>query len=176
MYRLSEHSLAIEKGRRRQTWLSREDRLCAHCPQNEVETELHFLTSCPIYDHIRDTYFPAITQTHKELQNISNFDKHPYLLAAVAVLACMSPWANSRHKDRWNKSGRDTCCQTEIQWRTITTLNTTYIYVTTPYIDVIWHLKCLNSFRTFVSVMLTVILFIIYFTCFGNVNICFPCK
>ena len=45
MYRLSEHSLAIEKGRRRQTWLSREDRLCAHCPQNEVETELHFLTS-----------------------------------------------------------------------------------------------------------------------------------
>jgi hypothetical protein len=45
-YRLSEHSLAIEKSRRRQTWLSREDRLCAHCPQNEVETELHFLTSC----------------------------------------------------------------------------------------------------------------------------------
>ena len=42
MYRLSEHSLAIEKGRHRQTWLSREDRLCAHCPQNDVETELHF--------------------------------------------------------------------------------------------------------------------------------------
>ena len=33
MYRLSEHSLAIEKGSQRQTWLSREDRLCAHCPQ-----------------------------------------------------------------------------------------------------------------------------------------------
>ena len=32
--RLSEHSLAIEKGRRRQTWLSREDRLRPHCPQN----------------------------------------------------------------------------------------------------------------------------------------------
>ena len=27
MYRFSEHCLAIEKGRRRQTWLSREDRL-----------------------------------------------------------------------------------------------------------------------------------------------------
>ena len=26
MYRLSEHSLAIEKGRRRQTWLSRESK------------------------------------------------------------------------------------------------------------------------------------------------------
>ena len=75
MYRLSERSLAIEKGRRRQTWLSREDRLCAHFPQNEVETELHFLTSWPMYDHIRDTYFPQIIQTHK-----SNFDKLPYLL------------------------------------------------------------------------------------------------
>ena len=56
MYRLSEHSLAIEKGRRRQTWLSREDRLCAHCPLNEVETELHFLTSFPMYNHIRDIF------------------------------------------------------------------------------------------------------------------------
>jgi hypothetical protein len=46
MYRLSEHSLAIEKGCRRQTWLSK-DRLCAHCPQNEVETELHFLNLLP---------------------------------------------------------------------------------------------------------------------------------
>ena len=56
MYRLNEHSLAIEKGPRRQTWLSREDRLCAHCPQNDVETELQFLTSCQIYDHIRDIF------------------------------------------------------------------------------------------------------------------------
>jgi hypothetical protein len=61
MYRLSEHSLAIEKGRRRQ----REDRLCAHCPQNEEKTEPHFLTSC---------------RTHKEFENKYNFDKLPYLL------------------------------------------------------------------------------------------------
>ena len=55
IYRLSEHNLAIEKGRRRRTWLSREDRLCAHCPQNEVETELYLVTSCQMYAHIRDT-------------------------------------------------------------------------------------------------------------------------
>ena len=83
MYRLSENSLAIEKGRHRQTWLSREYRLCAHCPQKEVETELHFLTSCPTYDHIRDAYFPQITQIHKELENKSNFDKLPYLLGEI---------------------------------------------------------------------------------------------
>ena len=56
-YRLSEHSLAIEKGRHRQTPLPREDRLCTHCTQNAVETELHFLTTCPLYQDIRDTYF-----------------------------------------------------------------------------------------------------------------------
>ena len=87
MYRLSERSLAIEKGRRRQTWLSREDRLCAHCPQNEVETDLHFLTSFPMYDYIRDTYFPQITPNHKEFENKSNFDKFPYLLCEIPQCA-----------------------------------------------------------------------------------------
>ena len=69
MYGLSEHSLAIEKGRCSQTLLSREDRLCAHCPQTEVETELQFLIFCQMYDHIRDTYFPQITQIDKDLKN-----------------------------------------------------------------------------------------------------------
>ena len=87
MYRLSEHSLAIEKGRRRQTWLSREDRLCARSPQNEVETKLPFLTSCQMYDHIRDRYFPQITQTHKDLENNPNFDKPPYLLGEIPQCA-----------------------------------------------------------------------------------------
>ena len=50
MYRFSEYSLAIERGRNWQTWLSREDKLCAHCPHNEVENELHFLISCQMYD------------------------------------------------------------------------------------------------------------------------------
>ena len=68
MNRLSEQSIAIERGRHRQTWRLREDRLCAHCPQNEVETELHLLTSWQVYDHIRDTYFPQIAQTHKDLK------------------------------------------------------------------------------------------------------------
>ena len=94
MYRLSEHTLAIEKGRRRQTWLSRDDRLCAHCPKNEVETELHFLPSCQMYDHIRDTYFPQITQIHKEFENKSNTDKLPYLLGKI-------PQCASQQQDVW---------------------------------------------------------------------------
>ncbi len=54
MYRLSQHNLTIETGRHRQTWLPKEDRLCPHSTGNEVETELHFLTSCPKYAQIRE--------------------------------------------------------------------------------------------------------------------------
>jgi hypothetical protein len=87
MYRLTGHILAIEKGRRRQTYLSREDRLCTHCPQNKVETELHLLTSCQIYDHISDTYFLQITQTHKEFENKPTFYQLPYLLGEIPAAA-----------------------------------------------------------------------------------------
>ena len=65
-------SLAIEKGHSRQTWLSREDRLCAHCPQNEVDTELHFLTSFQMYDHIRDT-FPSDYTEPQSIQKQPQF-------------------------------------------------------------------------------------------------------
>ena len=83
-----------EREGERETWLSREDRLCAHCPQNEVETELHFLTSCQMCDHIRDTYFPQITHIHKEFENKPNFDKLPYLLGEI-------PQCASQQQDVW---------------------------------------------------------------------------
>ena len=47
----------------------------------------HILTSVQMYDHIRDTYFPQITQTHKEFENKSNFDKLPYLFGEIPQCA-----------------------------------------------------------------------------------------
>ena len=82
-YRISEHNLAIEKGRHRQTWLPREERLCIHCTQSEVETELHFLTTCPLYQDIRDLYFPLFANTHTEFENLTDIEKLPYLLGEV---------------------------------------------------------------------------------------------
>jgi hypothetical protein len=40
-----------------------------------------------MYDHIRDTHFPQITQTHKEFENKSNFDKLPHLLGEIPQCA-----------------------------------------------------------------------------------------
>ena len=86
-YRISDHSLAIEKGRHRQTPLPREDRLCTHCTENVVETELHFLTTCPLYQDIRDTYFPQFTQTQREFVDMTKDKKLPYLLGEIQQCA-----------------------------------------------------------------------------------------
>ncbi len=65
-YSLSEHSLAVETGRHRQSWKPREDRLCPLCSQAEVETELHFLLDCPNYSEIRELYLPKLKKNrHK---------------------------------------------------------------------------------------------------------------
>ncbi|KAK3557986.1 hypothetical protein QTP86_005623 [Hemibagrus guttatus] len=43
-YRLSAHTLAMETGRYKRSWLLTEQRVCIQCNSNTVETELHFLT------------------------------------------------------------------------------------------------------------------------------------
>ncbi|KAG8012324.1 hypothetical protein GBF38_020037, partial [Nibea albiflora] len=68
--RKSDYVQTIEKGCHRQTWPPREDRLCTHCTQHKVETELHFLTTCQLYQDIRDTYFPQITNTQKDFETL----------------------------------------------------------------------------------------------------------
>ncbi len=61
-YRLSDHCLAIERGRHRQRWQPREQRLCSLCSQKELETEEHFLLHCDYYHNIRAAYFPKFLQ------------------------------------------------------------------------------------------------------------------
>ena len=40
-----------------------------------------------MYDHIRDTYFPQITQIQKEFESKPNFDQLPYLLGEITQCA-----------------------------------------------------------------------------------------
>ena len=96
-YRLSDHQLAIEKGRHRQTWLPREDRLCSLCSQGEVETELHFLLQCDKYKDIRASFFPKIKAKYKDfdatidkssLKDVLGEQSKCSFLAAQYVLTC----------------------------------------------------------------------------------------
>ncbi len=79
-YRLSEHSLSVETGRHKQSWRARELRLCSHCTEGLIEDEMHFLTECSKYKHIRDTYFTQIAQIVPKFQQASHIDKLCYIL------------------------------------------------------------------------------------------------
>ncbi len=57
-YRLNDHDLEIERGRHRQTWSEREQRICRHCDLQQIEDEKHFLMMCPKYLHVRETFLP----------------------------------------------------------------------------------------------------------------------
>ncbi len=78
-YRLSEHSLCVETGRHKQSWRARELRLCSHCTDGLIEDELHFLTECSKYKHIRDAYFKQIALVSPEFQQTSNTEKLWYI-------------------------------------------------------------------------------------------------
>jgi len=90
MYRLSEHSLAVETGRRRQTWLSREDRLCSHCMLGLTETELHFLTECPKYLNIKDHYNPKMNTIFPQFSIRSPTEKLSFILGEEAKCAIIA--------------------------------------------------------------------------------------
>ena len=95
-YRLSDHHLAIEKGRLKKTWLPKENRICDHCSTGEVETEMHFLLQCEELDEIRNTYFSKFSSKITNFNDLNDLAKLKVLLgegdwaylAAQYVSAC----------------------------------------------------------------------------------------
>ena len=79
-YRLSEHSLAIETGRYKQSWLPKEERFCQLCKEDKVETELHFLTECTKLQPVRTKYFPKFRHKHPQFNHMNDINKIPILL------------------------------------------------------------------------------------------------
>ena len=68
-YRLSAHSLAIETGRHKKSWLPKEERLCQECEEAAVETEQHFLRHCPKFKNVCEIYFSKFGQKHPHFIN-----------------------------------------------------------------------------------------------------------
>ena len=66
--RLSDHCLAIEKGRHFKPPLERDIRFCRSC-QNTVENETHFILSCQKYTSERTTF---LNRTQNLCPNFSN--------------------------------------------------------------------------------------------------------
>ena len=76
--------LPIETGR----WRGKpiEERLCPVCPQPVVETEEHFLLSCPLYKDIREKHINQLIASY-DWNNIFNKDKLIYLFSDNFVYA-----------------------------------------------------------------------------------------
>ena len=95
-YRLSTHSLAIETGRHRKTWLPKEERLCQQCEEAAVETEQPCLLHCPKFKNVRESYFSKFGQKHPhfinshvdQLQILMGERKESSVLAGQFISAC----------------------------------------------------------------------------------------
>ena len=70
-FRLSNHRLMIEVGRHNRPKTPPEERFCPFCP-DLVESECHFMFSCPTYTHLRARYLRPITV------NIRSFNYLPH--------------------------------------------------------------------------------------------------
>ena len=82
-YRLSDHSLAIEKGRYKKAWLPRDQRICGHCTTGEVETEMHFLLHCPKYEEIRQQYFSIFAKKVPNFSFQNDNEKLAHILGEI---------------------------------------------------------------------------------------------
>ena len=77
--RTSSHALRIESARHEHDIPLIEDRLCSNC--NEIEDEIHFMISCPLYDIERMKLFENIGLSDNIIQNYSHVDQFIYLLS-----------------------------------------------------------------------------------------------
>ena len=73
-FRLSDHNLEIELGRRRRPKIPKDKRLCQKCKTNSVEDEVHFIMNCPEFNKEREILFDdcGIERSNKT-NTLSNF-------------------------------------------------------------------------------------------------------
>ena len=76
-FRLSNHSLMIETGRHK--GIPKELRFCPFC-HHAVETEVHFILICPIYDLLRTEMMRSINILKPSFAFYTNEEKLQYLL------------------------------------------------------------------------------------------------
>ncbi len=106
-YRLNDHCLAIERGRHRQRWQPREQRLCLLCSQKELETEEHFLLHCDYYHHIRAAYLPKFKLIQPNVMALPNAEKCHILGENSKTIATAARYVSACHKLRLSARGHN---------------------------------------------------------------------
>ena len=99
-YRLSDHSLAIETGRHKKSYLPPEQRLCGHCSTAEVETEAHFILKCGKYNDIRLEYYRKFELLIPNFTVLDDYDKQNILLGEGPAAHLAAQYVTACHKLR----------------------------------------------------------------------------
>ena len=74
-FRIGNHNLRIESGRFTILKTPEDLRICDHCSLNSVESEIHVLFHCNLYDDLRKIRFIKINERNKLFTNYNNHDK-----------------------------------------------------------------------------------------------------
>ena len=91
-FRISNHNLAIESGRYTKT--SIDDRKCQFCSLNEIESEVHMLTKCTLYNDLRTQFLDKIKSrninSHLDLCNEILCNGRDKAINYLATFICKS--------------------------------------------------------------------------------------
>ena len=87
-FRISNHCLAIERGRfatknkdGKYTNTPTAERLCKFCIDNAVEDKLHFMVSCSLYDKRRQTFFNSLNDLLPDFVKSNSTEQFIFLLS-----------------------------------------------------------------------------------------------
>ena len=87
-FRISAHTLAIERGRYTTPKTPVEQRICKHCP-DKVEDEMHFLMECSKYNEKRKILFDEITKRCNNFIHLDNRGRLIYMLSAGGEIVAL---------------------------------------------------------------------------------------
>ena len=92
--RLSAHSLNIEKLRytAKNAKIKPEMRLCNNCTKQEVEDEIHFITSCTLYERAREDLYKIIHTDNIYFKHMTNLNKFIYIMTQEKHLKSMAKY------------------------------------------------------------------------------------
>ena len=86
--RISAHSLHIEKGRVQNNYKPVNQRICYYCNDGTVESEVHFLLYCKLYENERKTFISELSQIYPSIPLWSDIELYNFLMTAKEYDIC----------------------------------------------------------------------------------------
>lgn len=102
-FRLSNHTLMIEKGRHMKPQIERNNRTCFHC-KDTIENECHFVTVCPLYTLEREKLFQVCRENSIYFDTMNVEQKFVFIMSneGPVVTQALASFLTNSFKTREN--------------------------------------------------------------------------